>query len=301
MNRKQRRAAAKTGGHNHGGDNLCPGCNASAVILHCLENEVTTADGNPVVYYLGEEAESKARSAIFDFSVLALRLERQTAVVTVTSFGEEVFRMNPRQERVEIDKRGPWVKTLAAIAADLDAKFGRGARMQHHEQATRDSECEDGHLECQGPDFEDAAREAIAKSGQFILGVFGEPDAPWFNYTIGNYQKGLPELLIVYPGSKKMYERLAGTLNRAGEIQRERGQGFEHGELVSLGGRLPVKIVDATAQAKVGYTFGVAHYYGTDDYQVRQIVMPDPDGRYPGDPLCAEAYASLPVLSSPAN
>jgi len=34
---------------------------------------------------------------------------------------------------------------------------------------------------------------------------------------------------------------------------------------------------------------------------VRQIVVPDRDRRYPGDPLCAEPYASLPVLSPPAN
>ena len=158
------------------------------------------------------------------------------------------------------------------------------------------------HLECRGPDFEDAAREHIAKSGQFILGVFGAPGELWFSYTLGNHEKGLPELMIVYPGRKEMYEHCSGALNRAGEIQRERGTPFEHGEIVTLSeGKIPVLMVDASARAKVDYTHGVGRYYSTDDYEVRQLLYSDKAGRYPGDPLCAEPYASLPVLSPPAN
>jgi hypothetical protein len=292
MNRKQRRAAAKTDSHNHDGDPLCPGCNAKAVIQSCLGRDIKGPGGEPVTYYLGVEPESEV-SAIFDFGVLGLRLDHQTAAITVISYGEEVFRMTP--ERVEIDKRGPWVKTLAAIKADLEARFGKPQRPKDLEEE------EDERPQCEGPDFEDAAREHIAKDGQFILVVFDEPGGLWCNYTIGNHEKGLPELIAVYPGGKKMGERFAGSLNRAGEIQRERGTPFEHGELVSLGGRLPVRIVDATARAKAEFTFGVGRYYGTDDYQVRQIVVPDPDGRYPGDPLCADPYAGIPVLSPPTN
>jgi hypothetical protein len=290
---KQRRVATKTGGHNHGGDDLCPGCTAKAVLQSCLGHNVKGPSGELVMYHLGEEPESEA-SLIFDFGVLGLRLDQQTAAITVISYGEEVFRMTP--QRVEIDKRGPWLKTLAAIAADLEARFGKPQRPKEFEE-----EDDERLVECQGPDWEDAARERIAKDGQFILIVFGDPGELWFSYTIGNHEKGLPELIAVYPGGKEMSERLAGSLNHAGEIQRERGVPFEHGELVSLGGRLPVRIVDATIRGKAEYTLGVGKYYGTEDYQVRQTVLPDRDGRYPGDPLCAEPYASLPGLSPPMN
>jgi hypothetical protein len=68
-----------------------------------------------------------------------------------------------------------------------------------------------------------------------------------------------------------------------------------------LGGRLPVKIINATAQAQAEYTFGVGRYYDTNAYQVRQILIPDPDGHYPGDPRCAKPFADVPVLSPPLN
>ena len=306
MNRKQRRASAKTAGHNHDGDNLCPGCNAKAVIRHCLDNKVTAADGEPVMYHLGTAREGELPPAIFDFGLLALGLD-SSATITVSSYGDEVFRMTP--EQVEVDKRGPWVKTLAAIKADLDAKFGRigthkedHAWVKEHKAKSAAAHKKNERIECQGPHWEDDAREHIADRGQFILAVFDEPGETWFSYTIGNREKDLPELLIVYPGAKDNYHTCGSALNRAGEMQRERGRGFEHGELVTLQeGKPSVLMVDATARAKADYTFQVERYYGTDDYQVRQLLYPDKAGRYPGDPLCAEPYASLPVLSPPAN
>lgn len=157
-------------------------------------------------------------------------------------------------------------------------------------------------IDCEGADWEDAARRYIKSCGQFILGVFGDPGELWFNYTIGNHEKNLPELIIIYPGRREMRETCAAALNKAAELQRLRGKPFEHGELVTLQeGMKPTLIVDATARAKADYTYGVGHYYGNDDYQVRQLLYPDKEGRFPGDPMCAEPYASLPVLSPPAN
>ena len=139
----------------------------------------------------------------------------------------------------------------------------------------------------------DAAVRSIAELVQFVVGPVFDPDGrdPIFIYTIGNYGVGLPELIAI--GISKV-----GVLYEAGHIQRGRGKAFEHGEIVSLGGRLPVKFVDATVRAKADYTHQVGNFYGTDDYQVRQLVYCDSDGRFPGDPDCAEPYASQPVLTA---
>ena len=158
------------------------------------------------------------------------------------------------------------------------------------------SKCSSGSLYRIGVDnIAGVARREITKHGLAVIAV-PDPDgrAPTFLYTIGNHERGLPELIWVGTGDPKAF---CGVLNHASEIQRERASAFAHGELVSLGGRLPVKIVDATVRAKADYTFQVGHYYDTEDYQVRQLLAPDRDGRYPGDPLCAEPSASRPVLS----
>jgi hypothetical protein len=133
-----------------------------------------------------------------------------------------------------------------------------------------------------GPDFEDEARENIATCGQHIMAVFASPDELWFSYTIGNHEKKLPELLIVHPAGMSYLNIGAAVLNRAGDLQRERGRPFEHGELVTLQeGRPPMLLVDASARAKTDYTFGIERYYGTDAYQVRQILYPDKVPRRP--------------------
>ena len=52
------------------------------------------------------------------------------------------------------------------------------------------------------------------------------------------------------------------------------GRAFANGELVSLGGKHPVKIVDVpTALVKDEYTIQVGEYFGTDDY-AQQVLIP---------------------------
>src|SRR5579863_7829960 len=85
----------------------------------------------------------------------------------------------------------------------------------------------------------------IGKQGQFIQVVHltkdDPPDTQPFMYTIGNYQAGFPELLIV--GTDKTV--FVDVLNRLGKLQRERGKALEDEELVSVGGKFPLRIVDA--------------------------------------------------------
>lgn len=136
-------------------------------------------------------------------------------------------------------------------------------------------------------------QQNIAKHGRHIFCIFD--NEPPFLYTIGNHEWGLPELLIVGDSD----DTFAHVLNRLSQMMRDPKRGaFRHGELVSLGGKFPIKVVDASARAKQEFTLVVGHYYGTENYRVQQIVLCDPQGKFPGDPGCAEPYASQQVLAA---
>jgi len=148
----------------------------------------------------------------------------------------------------------------------------------------------------------DAVREQIRRNidrhGQHLMRILLTEDDPQdalpFVYTIGNHERGLPELLLIgfaEPG-------FLDILNRLSEIQRERNIAFCHGELVDLGGTYPVRIVDAGAVGREEYAVQVSVFYGTDDYQIRQVLICDLAGRFPDDPGCDAAYRSQPVLSA---
>jgi hypothetical protein len=63
------------------------------------------------------------------------------------------------------------------------------------------------------------------------------PDAMPFAYTIGNHEKRLPELLTI--GTPD-----AGFLNPLSEVMIARGKPFADGEIVSIDGKFPVKIIN---------------------------------------------------------
>ena len=144
-------------------------------------------------------------------------------------------------------------------------------------------------------------RDKIAKSGQAVQIVYvterDRPGARPFMYTIGNHAHGLPELLIVDTD----LEAFAGVLNRLGKIQRDRKTAFADEERVSIGGKFPLRIVDAGEIGRTKYASFVGIYYRTRDYEVRQVLLPDTSGRWPDTPGCALPYANQPVLSKVAQ
>ncbi len=141
-------------------------------------------------------------------------------------------------------------------------------------------------------------RELIDKHGQYVQAVsvakIDPPDAQPFMYTIGNHEHGLPELLIV--GTDQ--DAFGSIMNRLGKLQRDRGRAFEHEERVNLGGRVSVRILDAGEMARTRYTKLVGAFYGTEEYEVRQVLVPDTKGRWPDDPTCDKPYSSQPMMSS---
>jgi Domain of unknown function (DUF4262) len=138
--------------------------------------------------------------------------------------------------------------------------------------------------------FARIARKIVSDIDRVGRSIIGVGDAPPFAYTIGNSLVGLPELLVLGMVADDL-------LNQLSEMMIERGRGFDDGELVSLGGLRPVKIVSATAEVvKTEYTIQVANFTDGDDYAVQQVVIPDKHGRFPGDPKCEQPFASIPQL-----
>jgi hypothetical protein len=139
-------------------------------------------------------------------------------------------------------------------------------------------------------------RAIIDNHGQMLQSVHRSagdpPNFQPFIYTIGNHERGLPELLFVCDAT----EGFGATVNALGELQRNRDIAFAPDEIVSLGGRFPVRILDAGAPGREEFAVQAGVFYETEDFEVRQILLCDEEGRWPGDQLCAEPFASQPVL-----
>jgi hypothetical protein len=140
-------------------------------------------------------------------------------------------------------------------------------------------------------------RQKITAAGQAVQIVYrtehDPPDTQPFMYTIGNCGIKLPELLIVDTDLAVF----ADVLNRLGKIQRDRGTPFADEERVSVGGSFPLRIVDAGEIGRTKFATFVGIYYGTQAYEVRQVLLPDTKGRWPDTPGCDLPYARQPGLS----
>ena len=131
---------------------------------------------------------------------------------------------------------------------------------------------------------------AIANYGRRLMGVLGDAGNLSFTYTIGNQIHGLPELLVI--GTHEGY-----LLNVLSEQMLERGCPFTDGELVkSPNGKTSVKIVNAGARAREEYTIQAGRFFGTENYAVQQVLLPDPAGQFPGERGCQKPFSTIPVL-----
>jgi hypothetical protein len=133
-------------------------------------------------------------------------------------------------------------------------------------------------------------QDDIERYGRTVMCIFGEEDSPGFAYTIGNGLVGVPDLLLV--GTNK-----GGMLNDLSELMIERGGAFKNGEIVSLGGIVPVKVITVTDnRARKDYTIQAGEFYGHQSYGLQQVLIPDQSGCFPGDPACARPFAAIPVF-----
>jgi len=136
----------------------------------------------------------------------------------------------------------------------------------------------------------------IVLHGQSVVGVFGEPP---FSYTIGNHGVGLPELLVlgIDPGDA------CWVLNRLGAMQRELGKPLIGDVSLGEGAAQPLRLraVADERRVKDEYTCQVYVHYQTEDYAVTQVLIPDKEGRFPGDAGCAEPFGRVPIFGQAAS
>jgi hypothetical protein len=129
-------------------------------------------------------------------------------------------------------------------------------------------------------------RQNIESCGQHLFQVFADGSDPGFTYTIGNADRGLPELLLIGDFPPRI---AAGLLNELGATMREDGKPPATG-LVDIGWSIPVKVRQAGSLARSRFTIQVGQYLGHDHYHVLQVMVCDEHGRYPGDAGCAPRY-----------
>jgi Domain of unknown function (DUF4262) len=112
------------------------------------------------------------------------------------------------------------------------------------------------------PHFRERIARDIRLFGWHIIGVLPDKDQIPFMYTVGNYEVGLPELLII--GSLDAGDVLNAVCARMRDQNRQSGEG----ELIDVGGKFPFMAVNADDDlVKDQYTCQVAAHYSTEDYK----------------------------------
>lgn len=134
----------------------------------------------------------------------------------------------------------------------------------------------------------------IKRAQRQFIGVMPEKKLVGFAYTIGNHLKGAPELLIL--GNLKA-EAWVSILNRLSDCMVEIERPFADGEIVDMGGKYGLQVWNTTLIAKLEYTRQATEFYQHQEYTVQQVVVPDPQGRYPADKRCHRRYR-VPLLCS---
>jgi hypothetical protein len=129
----------------------------------------------------------------------------------------------------------------------------------------------------------------IARTGRSIIGVM-DASTP-FSYTIGNHLEGYPELIMfgLHPRDAMMMLNIVSELPMLRHIR--------NGELVSVGGTFPMLALDCRESAKTRYAVQAERYLHHADFRLLQLVAPDRQGRFPGDPDCDPAFV-VPLLGT---
>jgi len=136
----------------------------------------------------------------------------------------------------------------------------------------------------------------ISRYGQHLASVHADEDSPSdfepFIYTIGNHELGMPELLFVGANG----DLQGNILNILGQLQRGRGYALTVGEIADFTARFPALILDAGPRGRDEFAIQVGVYYGIENFEVYQVLLPDQNGKYPGDPECLPPYSEQPLL-----
>jgi hypothetical protein len=138
----------------------------------------------------------------------------------------------------------------------------------------------------------------IAQHGVAIQGVFdNDGKAPTFAYTIGNYQKGMPELFMAGLSA----ESLQVILNEATNLMQDGSMRVADRETTSAlaqGYETTFRLVDLSlVESELNILARYCERKGIDLPPVYQLVWPDPGHLFPWDQGFDESFRKYqPVL-----
>ena len=107
-----------------------------------------------------------------------------------------------------------------------------------------------------------------------------------FFYSVGNAEEGLPELLVIGNLPPHVGNLLINVLV---DKMRRSGQKFDEG-LMHIGWSFPMKIRNASKVARQKYTCVASQEYGSENYEVQQILICDENGIFPDEDGVNEKY-----------
>ncbi len=141
---------------------------------------------------------------------------------------------------------------------------------------------------------DDTVEPQVTKSGWAVQVMATNKDRPGYAYTIGLSAKRLPELLLALPIEPdlaiKILSAVANTFVQMGDATA--------GDLHRVVERLPIRVrfVDMTAFGEFGQIARFwADRHGHRLDRAMQVIMPDAEGNFPGDPL----YDWIPQVELP--
>ena len=120
--------------------------------------------------------------------------------------------------------------------------------------------------------------ETISEHGHQVRGVFGEQGN--FAYSIGRTVKDRPELLVTGVLPLEVMQSIINNVAAQDDESPVRA-GDELDEIIAGGYTVRLVAVRDMDEAQM---FGVTNNFGTDDTSALQILWPDSDGHFPGDP-----------------
>jgi hypothetical protein len=106
----------------------CVSCNAMLVLMLTAKEIAAAANGGRSVLRTGGDA---GEIVIADYGVIEITQDRAGGDITIRECSEIVFRVDPERGPVA-GRWGSWIVTLAAIARQLEERFGHGPDHREH-------------------------------------------------------------------------------------------------------------------------------------------------------------------------
>jgi hypothetical protein len=109
----------------------CVSCNAMLVLMLTVEHAeeiAATANGGRQVLRKGDK---DGAVVVADYGIIEIAGDLADGGITIRECGETVFMIDPKRGPVE-GRWGAWIITLAAIAQQLQERFGRSGRGRLH-------------------------------------------------------------------------------------------------------------------------------------------------------------------------